>query len=44
MFDFNYNKYEKEIVEKKIIKGNIRTIFSIRTNHIILITSMILWK
>ena len=44
-FDINYQKYWKEIVEKKIKVGRIRTVFSIKTNrHIILITSMILWK
>jgi len=43
-YDKKYNNFWKEIVEKSIFIGNIRTVFSLKENNIILITSMILWK
>jgi len=43
-YDKKYKNFWKEIVEKSIFVGNIRTVFSLKENNIILITSMILWK
>ena len=43
-FDKSYIKDWKEIVEKLENIGNIRTVFTIKTNNVILITTMILWK
>ena len=43
-FDISYVKYWKEIVEKQEKVGNIRTVFTIKTKNVILITTMILWK
>ena len=41
-YDKNYEKYGKQVVEKQINLDIIRTIFQVKSNHLILITSMIL--
>jgi len=43
-YDNRYKNYWKEIVEKEIWNDNIRTVFTLKINNIILITSMRLWK
>jgi hypothetical protein len=41
-YDESYVKEGKQVVEKEKDIGKIRTVFYIKSNHIILITSMIL--
>ncbi len=43
-FDKHYKSYWKDVVEKEIDFNIIRTVFSINSDNIILITSMFLWK
>ncbi len=43
-YDETYLREGKQVVEKKNNLGTIRTVFYIKSNHITLITSMILWK
>ena len=43
-YDLLYNSFWKKVVEKNNILNIIRTVFSLKENNIILITSMKLWK
>ena len=43
-YDRHFESYRKEIVEKDMKLDIIRTVFIIKTNNIILITTMLLWK
>jgi len=43
-YDTKYENYGKQVVEKYIKADTIRTVFEKKPNHIILITSIRLWK
>ena len=43
-YDKKYKSYGKQVVEKYVKPDTIRTVFEKKPNHIILVTSIRLWK
>ena len=43
-YDRHFVNYWKEVVEKDFNLNTIRTVFSLKSNNIILITTILLWK